>query len=393
VNTQDEDDVTEEVGELMLRLLGGTEETPEAQTLMELLRAQPWNLEDMAPELRARIEKVRRAHRRRITQKPKLDSVCAGVLEELRAGGWEPGLTEESYRAIVRAGFRRKTLPLAFVAADVLCQEQPNTLRQLFYRLVSLGWLPSTDKEHYQKLGRLMTELREAGIVPFAWLVDHLRTRLKPSSWSGLADFGETVRDAYRKNFWEHLPVYVEIFVEKDAIAGVLQEVTEEYDVALTPIRGFVSLSLAHSVAATWAKIHKPIRAYYLGDHDPSGLALEADFRNKLERYCRRETRACGLRDVEFTWERLAVLPGDFDTFDLRRLPPKETDHRTRAFRDAGHEDCAELDAIPAPELRDRVRRAITAHIPADEWERLQQIESLERETVERVFGQLGATP
>jgi hypothetical protein len=157
--------------------------------------------------------------------------------------------------------------------------------------------------------------------------------------------------------------------------------VTEDYDVALTPVRGFVSLSLAHSVAATWSKIDKPIFAYYLGDHDPSGLEIEADLRKKLERYC----------DRGFTWERLGVLPEDFDTFDLRRLAPKETDRRIRAFRAAGHEECAELDAIPATELRDRVRDAITQHIPTEEWERLQRVEALERETVERVFGQLGA--
>ena len=69
--------------------------------------------------------------------KSDLDSVCAEVLDEVRARGWEPGLTEGSYHAIVRTGFRHKSLPLAFVATDVLAGEQPNTLRQLFYRLVS----------------------------------------------------------------------------------------------------------------------------------------------------------------------------------------------------------------------------------------------------------------
>jgi hypothetical protein len=60
----------------------------------------------------------------------------------------------------------------------------------------------------------------------------------------------------------------------------------------------------------------------------------------------------------------------------------------------AGHEDCAELDALnalPATKLRERVRAAITVHIPADAWERLQRVEALERETVKRVFGHLAA--
>ena len=88
------------------------------------------------------------------------------------------------------------------------------------------------------------------------------------------------------------------------------------------------------------------------------------------------------------------MLPEDFEAFDLRRLPPKESDSRIRRFPMAGHEDCAELDALdalPATELRERVRATITAHIPADAWERLQRVEALERDTVKRVFGQPAA--
>src|SRR5690606_7414642 len=108
-----------------------------------------------------------------------------------------------------------------------------------FYRVVAAGWLPSTDKQHYDRIGRVMGTLRESGVVPFRWIVDNLRSTMKPSSWSGLDDFADTVRDAYRKDFWQHLPTYVHVFVEKDAIAGVIQPVTSQYDVALSPCRGY----------------------------------------------------------------------------------------------------------------------------------------------------------
>src|SRR5207249_2908310 len=93
------------------------------------------------------------------------------ALDELRRAGWEPGLTPESYDRIAQVGFYRKTLPLAFVATEILATEQPMTLRGLFYRVVSAGWLPSTERRHYDQLGRIMVRLREAGVVPFAWLV------------------------------------------------------------------------------------------------------------------------------------------------------------------------------------------------------------------------------
>ena len=302
------------------------------------------------------------------------------ALDFLAARGWEPfyQLDEdgdldfsEMYIAVTECGFYARVLPIAIAALDILAREHPMTLRGLFYRLVSAGLLPSTAKEHYNTVGRIMTKLREASVVSFDWLVDHVRMTLKPSSWSGLQDYAETCRDAYRKDFWARLPSYVHVFVEKDAMAGVLEPATAGYDVPLSVIRGFVSLSFAHEIAASWDRIEKPIFAYYLGDHDPSGLSLERDLRDKLARYCKQD----------FEWQRLAIVsPHDFESFDLFPLTPKTSDTRTRWFRSLGFEQCAELDAIPANALRERVERAIVGHIPADEWERLRRIEDLERE-------------
>jgi hypothetical protein len=92
---------------------------------------------------------------------------------------------------------RTKNRNLADGAVVILEAEKPMTLRQLFYRCVSAGLLGNSQPE-YKRLGALMTRLREAGDVPRTWIVDHVRATLKPSSWSGLADFGDTVREAYR---------------------------------------------------------------------------------------------------------------------------------------------------------------------------------------------------
>ena len=111
--------------------------------------------------------------------------------------------------------------------------------------------------------------------------------------------------------------------------------------------------------------------AYYLGDFDPSGLDLERDIREKLKRYAGRD----------FEWTRLAVTPADFKTFNLFPLQVKERDARTKQFLQRGYRECAELDAIPAERLRERLEQAILAHIPAGEWERLQRVEELEQRT------------
>jgi hypothetical protein len=111
--------------------------------------------------------------------------------------------------------FRTENRGLATAAREILEAERPMTLRQLYNRLISAGGLRNAQAE-YKRLGVVMTRLREGGEVPRTWLVDHTRATLKPSSWSGLADFGETVRQCYRKDFWAAQECDLHIFVEKD---------------------------------------------------------------------------------------------------------------------------------------------------------------------------------
>lgn len=299
-------------------------------------------------------------------------STVAELKDALEECGWKPGLSDQYYEWILETGFRSKNLLLASIATEIARKDSPLTLRGLMYRVVSAGHLPSTDKVHYQRIGRLLTTLREEGCVPFHWIVDNVRSTDKPSSWSGLEDFAETVKEAYRRDFWSSQESYCHVIVEKDAIAGVVSPVTREFDVRLSPIRGYVSLSFVHEIAVTWKLIAKPVTCYYLGDFDASGFDLERDCREKLARYC----------DRPFTWKRLAVNKSDFADFDLIPLAAKKTDRRYAKFVREHGVECAELDAIPATELRERVRAAINTHIDQDRWERLLEVERLERESI-----------
>ena len=106
----------------------------------------------------------------------------------LEAIGFDLKLAAESRLQCASLGLRAATLPIAMAAANIAIDEQPLTLRGLFYRVVSAGLLPSTDGKHYAAFGRLMSTLRERGFVPFEWIVDGVRQTLKTSSWTGLAD-------------------------------------------------------------------------------------------------------------------------------------------------------------------------------------------------------------
>ena len=111
------------------------------------------------------------------------------------------------------ATFRKRNQVLQEHVISTLRAERPMTLRALYYRLASAGHIDATDAG-YNQLKRLTKKLRESGAVPITgWIVDRVRSTLKPSSWSGLADFGDTVRQAYRKDLWAQMPHHVEVSV------------------------------------------------------------------------------------------------------------------------------------------------------------------------------------
>jgi hypothetical protein len=147
-------------------------------------------------------------------------------------------LTWKTYANIVEAGFNRASLAAAFVLTQLTLELQPITVRGLMYRAQAAGLYPSTADKFYEQTARVVLKLRRKGIIPYPWIVDSTRRRLKPSSWSGLADFAKDAARAYRKDFWARQPDYIEVFVEKDAMAGILEPVTYEFDVHLNIIRG-----------------------------------------------------------------------------------------------------------------------------------------------------------
>ena len=307
------------------------------------------------------------------------------LLEGLATLGirYHPELVESWYDDICNAGFRGME---SHTSVAVLCglayDNQPLTVRSLMYRGASVGLFPSTDGKWYNKTVRLAGRMRKTDLIPYSWIVDNLRSTQKPSSWAGLEAFADTVRNAYRKDFWSSLPNYCHVLCEKDAIAGTIAPVTQEYDVPLSPIRGYISDSFAYELGNQWRQINKPIVVYYVGDFDPSGFDLERNARDKLEEFAGKKLK----------WKRLGVNFDDFERFNLVKLKAKKTDSRWRRFVKQHGGACAEIDALPPPDLRKRLRTAIESIIPSQRWETLKRVELAEKETFNTLLDMLPAT-
>jgi hypothetical protein len=277
--------------------------------------------------------------------------------------------------------FEAGTIEACLVLAHLLTHNQPITVRGAMYRGIGKLW-PDNKSTSYRRCTRMILDMRRKGVIPYSWIVDGTRRSDKPSSWSGLADFAETVALAYRKDLWERQEDYIHVFVEKDAMSGVISPITREYDIKLTPIRGFGSETQLWEVAEEWNRIEKPIKAYYLGDHDPAGLWIQEDLESRLSEFC----------DSDVEWERLAITDADFANEDLPGFEVSKNDieSKWKPYKDRYGDRCVEVDSIPANEIRARVRDAIERHIDQEAWQFLKDQEAREKIDVITMVRNLG---
>lgn len=254
---------------------------------------------------------------------------------------------------------------------NMLSVENPMTLRQLFYRLVSDGTIGKKENE-YKSLANLTKNMRMSGELPFDWFADNTRWQRKPESYSSLERGVEIFAQAYRRDIWINQPNYVEIWLEKDALAGVVYGVTAEFDVPLMVSRGYSSLSYLHGAAMQIDYIDKPTFIYYFGDYDPSGRDIPRDIETKLRIFA---------PNAEIHFEIVGVTPKQIETLNLQTRPTKKTDTRCKNFEG----ESVEVDAIPPRILRSMVREVIEKQIDEHQLYQSKLVEQQEQELVKNV--------
>lgn len=220
---------------------------------------------------------------------------------------------------------RRTNAELAQVDAAIVAAVQadrPVTLRGVFYRVVSAGAIPKTEKG-YQVIKRQLLKLRRDGVVSYADITDGSRWTFKPKTWTSVDQMLDDASVSYRRALWHDCYVY------------------------------------------------------QLGDHDPSGVDAWRAFQERVEDFL----HEWGGSIWQVNFERLAVTPEQIDSMGLLTRPTKPSDTRSADFDG----ESVEVDAIPASELRRIVREAIEQHIPREALESERRIEKSERETFLRL--------
>jgi hypothetical protein len=292
----------------------------------------------------------------------------------------EPSQPSASYVASDIKRFRRTKAAITDIKTeivDILSKDNPQTVRQVFYALTVRGVIKKEEIEYQRTVVRLLTDMREAEVIPFEWITDNTRLMRKPASFTSLDSCLRATSDFYRRNLWSTMPVYVEVWCEKDALSGVLVTETEVYDVPLMTARGYSSISFLYSAAKTIKAQGKPAYIYHFGDLDPSGVDAARDIETKLRRY------AAG---AEIHFERPAVTRQQVEEWNLPTRPTKMTDSRAKKF---GSATSVELDAIPALKLRELVRECIERHVDKQQLALLRIAEESERGLLTKWAGTL----
>jgi hypothetical protein len=251
---------------------------------------------------------------------------------------------------------------------SIVANMKPMTVRQVFYQATVRGLVEKAETG-YNKVQTDLTQMRRAGDLPCDWLADNTRWQRKPRTFDSVEHaLNETAR-LYRKSLWADADAYVEIWLEKDALAGVILPVTTTYDVPLMVARGYASLSFLHSAADAIGDLDVPTYIYHLGDFDPSGVNAG----EKIEQTLREMAP-----NAEIFFQRVAVTPEQITDWNLPTRPTKASDTRSKGFGSIS----VELDAIAPEQLRELVKEVIEQHLPQEQFAILKATEASERRMI-----------
>lgn len=230
------------------------------------------------------------------------------------------------------------------------------TLRQVYYQLVARGFIPNNERS-YKNLGSLINDGRLAGLIDWYAIVDRTRNLRRNSHWNCPEDVIDSARYSYMLDRWENQPNYVEVWVEKDALIGIVSQICRELDVPHFSCRGYTSQSEMWSAAQRFIRQnHRESRTIiHLGDHDPSGIDMTRDIQERMDMF-----------GADVYVKRVALTMEQIERFSPPPNPTKLSDARASGYiEEYGHE-CWELDALEPKVITSLIRDEVTALCDSD---------------------------
>ncbi len=318
-------------------------------------------------------------------------------------------MAEEKFRSVnFRPESRERIVQLRDIVDEYQQQGLRLTARQLYYQCVSRDIVPNTPAE-YKKLTALLTDARYAGMIDWSAIEDRGREPNTPSEWNTPADLVESALRAYRLPRWKGQDTYVELWVEKQALAGVLAPIAREFHATLMVNKGYSSASAMKESADRLRErtlseddrsaLDETRSIYgidsgnyedqcvelgdgmetspvvlYLGDHDPSGEDMVRDIKTRLEEF--------GV--LNLTVEKIGLTIAQVKQYNPPPNPAKITDPRAADYIAKFGAKSWEVDALPPNVLTRLIRAAFAKHIDKGLMDEVKAREELDKELLRK---------
>lgn len=234
------------------------------------------------------------------------------------------------------------------------------TLRQLHYQFVSRNWIVNHDTA-YKKLGKILDDCRYCGLVDWNSVEDRGRVSFLPYYVFDIPDALNDTIENYRLDRQDDQNTHIEVWTEKDALSGIMKRSTSKYGVRLVVNKGYTSSSAIYSAYERLAKQlgYRKVVILYFGDHDPSGLDMVRDIRERLEFMFQNGQRQPAYENNRFKVIPIGLTMKQIEEFDLPPNPTKLTDSRSEKYIEEFGETCWEVDALKPEVLTEIVEKNI----------------------------------
>lgn len=287
--------------------------------------------------------------------------------------------------AYIDKTFNKKSLALIAVANQIIEEYQRQgydlTLRQLYYQLVARDYIDNNKRE-YKRVGSIINDARLAGLISWEAIVDRTRNLDTPPAWDDPQEILRAAYQGYATDLWIDQDYRIEVWVEKDALRGVVNSICRRLNVPDFACRGYTSQSEMWA-AGNRLKDHyengqKPI-IIHLGDHDPSGIDMSRDIIERLELFT-------GLPEGEgFDFIRAALNMSQIEEYGPPPFFAKITDSRANGYISKFGTDSWELDALDPATLDRIITGIVEQHRDDDKFKAQKAKQEKERAELQRI--------
>jgi len=278
--------------------------------------------------------------------------------------------------------FNSSSLELIDIANQIIFEYQAHsltlTLRQLYYQFVARDHIPNT-VQSYKRLGSIINDARLAGLIDWDSIEDRTRNLKSLGHWDNPGDIIHSARASFRIDKWAGQEYRPEVWIEKEALAGVIQPVCNKLDIPYFACRGYVSQSEMYSAANRLIRHSEdgqiPV-IIHLGDHDPSGIDMSRDIDDRIAMF---------RRDSDFEFIRIALNMDQVEELNPPPNPAKTTDSRFTQYITRFGKESWELDAIDPIRLQELIQDTVLEYRNDEKYSEALDLEEDYVEVLKRV--------